>query len=172
LVGRNGMHRYNNMDHSMLTAIMAVENIQGGDHNLWTVNADQDYHETVVEPADIEEGNAQKAVLRRTFARIDKLSLATAVGTVSGLMVLAATIFLLWTGAREAGAAFRLLSQYYVGYTVSFNGALIGMGYGFFWGFIFTWLFAYLRNLAVAFFIFRAKRKLELLTFRDFLDNF
>ena len=34
-VGRNGMHRYNNQDHSMLTAMLAVENILGADHDLW-----------------------------------------------------------------------------------------------------------------------------------------
>ena len=45
LVGRNGMHKYNNMDHSMLTAMLAVENIFGAKHDLWKVNADQEYHE-------------------------------------------------------------------------------------------------------------------------------
>jgi protoporphyrinogen oxidase len=45
-VGRNGMHRYNNQDHSMLTAMMAVENILS-DAGLdpWSVNLDDDYHE-------------------------------------------------------------------------------------------------------------------------------
>jgi len=37
-VGRNGMHRYNNQDHSMLTAILAAKNLLGEDHNLWSVN--------------------------------------------------------------------------------------------------------------------------------------
>ncbi len=45
LVGRNGMHKYNNQDHSMLTAMLAVENILGANHDLWAVNADQEYHE-------------------------------------------------------------------------------------------------------------------------------
>ena len=48
LVGRNGMHRYNNQDHSMLTAMMAVENILSGvtgKANLWAVNTEMDYHE-------------------------------------------------------------------------------------------------------------------------------
>lgn len=45
LIGRNGMHRYNNMDHSMLTAMLAVENLFGAKHDLWQVNADQEYHE-------------------------------------------------------------------------------------------------------------------------------
>jgi protoporphyrinogen oxidase len=45
LVGRNGMHRYNNQDHSMLTAILAVRNILGARHDLWSVNVDSEYHE-------------------------------------------------------------------------------------------------------------------------------
>ena len=48
LVGRNGMHRYNNQDHSMLAAMTAVENILAGrvdKSNIWAVNTEQDYHE-------------------------------------------------------------------------------------------------------------------------------
>jgi protoporphyrinogen oxidase len=44
-VGRNGMHRYNNQDHSMLTAMLAVKNILGENHNLWNVNTERSYHE-------------------------------------------------------------------------------------------------------------------------------
>ena len=48
LIGRNGMHRYNNQDHSMLAAMVAVDNIIAGTTNksdIWEVNADQQYHE-------------------------------------------------------------------------------------------------------------------------------
>lgn len=48
LVGRNGMHRYNNQDHSMLTAMIAVDNILNGvkgKENIWAVNTEEDYHE-------------------------------------------------------------------------------------------------------------------------------
>ena len=45
LVGRNGMHKYNNQDHSMLTAMLAVRNLFGENHCLWDVNADDEYHE-------------------------------------------------------------------------------------------------------------------------------
>ena len=48
LVGRNGMHRYNNQDHSMLTAMTAVDNILSGrsdKSNIWEVNTEEDYHE-------------------------------------------------------------------------------------------------------------------------------
>ena len=44
-VGRNGMHKYNNQDHSMLTAMLAVENILGADHDIWSVNVEAEYHE-------------------------------------------------------------------------------------------------------------------------------
>jgi protoporphyrinogen oxidase len=44
-VGRNGMHRYNNQDHSMLTALLAAKNILGEKHNLWNVNVERSYHE-------------------------------------------------------------------------------------------------------------------------------
>ena len=44
-VGRNGMHKYNNQDHSMLTAMMAVMNMQGASHDIWEVNTDFEYHE-------------------------------------------------------------------------------------------------------------------------------
>jgi protoporphyrinogen oxidase len=47
-VGRNGMHKYNNQDHSMLTAMLAVENIRDGrtdKSNLWGVNTEEEYHE-------------------------------------------------------------------------------------------------------------------------------
>ena len=46
-VGRNGMHRYNNQDHSMYTAMLAVENIFGAKNDIWSVNIDDDYHEEV-----------------------------------------------------------------------------------------------------------------------------
>lgn len=48
LVGRNGMHKYNNQDHSMLTAMIAVDNIAAGiteKGNLWAVNTEMEYHE-------------------------------------------------------------------------------------------------------------------------------
>jgi protoporphyrinogen oxidase len=44
-VGRNGMHKYNNQDHSMYTAMLAVENLNGASHDVWSVNTDFEYHE-------------------------------------------------------------------------------------------------------------------------------
>jgi protoporphyrinogen oxidase len=61
LVGRNGMHKYNNQDHSMLTAMTAVDNIIAGVRsrdNLWALNTEQDYHE---EKQEEKEEKAEKA---------------------------------------------------------------------------------------------------------------
>ena len=47
LVGRNGMHKYNNQDHAMMTAMLCVKNILAGAklYDLWQVNGDAEYHE-------------------------------------------------------------------------------------------------------------------------------
>ena len=54
LVGRNGMHRYNNQDHAMMTAMLTVENILAGEriYDTWCVNEDAEYHEAGDEGAD------------------------------------------------------------------------------------------------------------------------
>ncbi|HEY2217837.1 MAG TPA: NAD(P)/FAD-dependent oxidoreductase [Gaiellaceae bacterium] len=50
-VGRNGLHRYNNSDHSMLTALRAVDNLLAGvGHDIWAVNAESAYHEEAGAP--------------------------------------------------------------------------------------------------------------------------
>jgi protoporphyrinogen oxidase len=51
-VGRNGLHMYNNQDHSMLTAMLAVKNLLGlGQHDVWSVNVERSYHEEVQIPS-------------------------------------------------------------------------------------------------------------------------
>ena len=54
LVGRNGMHRYNNQDHAMMTAMLTVENILAGErrYDTWCVNEDAEYHEAGAEGAE------------------------------------------------------------------------------------------------------------------------
>jgi protoporphyrinogen oxidase len=56
LVGRNGMHKYNNQDHSMLTAMTAVDNISSGildKSNIWAVNTEMEYHEAKEPETDV-----------------------------------------------------------------------------------------------------------------------
>jgi protoporphyrinogen oxidase len=56
MVGRNGMHRYNNQDHAMMTAMLTVENIVAGSRvfNIWNVNEDAEYHESGKEGQRVE----------------------------------------------------------------------------------------------------------------------
>ncbi len=44
-IGRNGMHHYNNMDHSILAGLCAARNLRGERHDLWSINTDEEYHE-------------------------------------------------------------------------------------------------------------------------------
>jgi protoporphyrinogen oxidase len=46
-IGRNGLHKYNNQDHSMFTAMLAVRSILGDKHDMWSVNTDCEYHENL-----------------------------------------------------------------------------------------------------------------------------
>ncbi len=161
LIGRNGQHKYNNQDHSMLTAMMAAENVLGANHDLWEVNEETEYHEEItLKP------------LMHTFGRIDQLGFATALGSVSGLLIFLATLFLVIKGGEVIGPNLRLLDQYFFGYSVTLKGAFIGAAYSFSWAFILGWLVAYLRNFFVGFFIYRVKRRAEMLSFKDFLDHF
>jgi len=164
IVGRNGMHKYNNQDHSMLTAMLAVENLSGAKHNLWEVNEEQEYLE--------EKKAIPDETIVRAFSRMDKLGFATAIGSVAGMLMLIATLWLVIKGGEVIGPNLQLLGQYFIGYTVTVKGAFIGAAYSFVWAFLSGWLFAYLRNLSLAFFIYRAKRKAALLSFKDFLDHF
>lgn len=70
LIGRNGMHKYNNQDHSMLTAMLAVKNILGANYDVWAVNADDEYHEEVTENdlKDISAINATQPIVPKRIA--------------------------------------------------------------------------------------------------------
>ncbi len=68
MVGRNGMHRYNNQDHAMMTSMLTVENIEAGKrvYNIWNVNEDAEYHESG------DEGD-QSSIASEILAENDKI---------------------------------------------------------------------------------------------------
>jgi len=158
LIGRNGQHRYNNQDHSMMTGMLAARNLAGADHDLWEVSADKAYLE---ESADLKTAILDRAVPRPTrepdfadtlasvFARYDAVALGTAVGLVSGAIVMLATAVLLLRGGDPLGPNLSLLGQYLLGFEVSWFGAIIGFleaGAG---GFVFGYLLARVINFLV-----------------------
>ena len=69
LVGRNGMHKYNNQDHSMMTALGAARNILGAHHDLWAINTEPDYQEEKTGESRQELARPAYAEPRRVGAR-------------------------------------------------------------------------------------------------------
>lgn len=70
LVGRNGMHKYNNQDHAMMTAMLCTENIMANTrlYDLWQVNGDAEYHEAGDAPSEQTGGSAIRLVPARVTA--------------------------------------------------------------------------------------------------------
>jgi len=91
----------------------------------------------LVEP----EGSRDEA-LARAVLRLNGNVLGIACGVLCGLGLFGATIFLVLKGGEEVGPHLRLLSQYLIGYRVSFAGSLIGLAYGLVLGFVAGWLVA------------------------------
>ena len=60
-IGRNGMHRYNNQDHSMYTALLTVENLFGASHDVWAVNVEEEYHEINQASSSVARGTGRDA---------------------------------------------------------------------------------------------------------------
>jgi hypothetical protein len=159
-IGRNGLHRYNNQDHSMLTGIYAARNITGERHDVWSVNTEREYLEegrvatlsrgerltptrVVMSP-----GESIKKIDDRTieavFAKLDPVALGVAVAVVSGFGLTSATAILLLKGGQHVGENLALLRNYLPGYDVTWSGAGIGgleaatVGFGL--GYLAAWL--------------------------------
>jgi protoporphyrinogen oxidase len=173
-VGRNGLHRYNNQDHAMLTGMLAVRNLVLGErHDLWAVNTDQEYHEEVsIETPETQDLEAVvEGVLRRIFLKLDRVAFGTSLGLVSGLGLWLATIFLVLKGGDLVGPNLQLLSQFFPGYEVSFWGGFVGLAYGFGCGFIGGWLYALVRNFTVFLCMASIHRRAEAPFLRRLLDH-
>ncbi len=159
LVGRNGQHRYNNQDHSMLTGIFAARNIAGAEHDLWAVSVDEAYLE---ETTGAGQETFDRAVPRPTtsapdfrdalaavFAHYDAVALGAAVGLVSGAVVFLATAVLLIRGGQPLGPTLSLLGHYLLGFEVSWSGAALGFMEAGLGGFLFGFTLARIMNLLV-----------------------
>jgi hypothetical protein len=186
-VGRNGLHRYNNQDHSMLTGIYAARNIVGERYDVWAVNTEMEYHEEgkfsdaagdrqAPMRTEADTTGAGGAVLpdkliERTFAKLDPVACGAAVGVVSGLGLFFMTVWLLLRGGPVVGPRLALLSHYLWGFEVSWTGAGIGLleaGVG---GFIVGCLGAWLRNGGMAAYAALVWRRAEAEARRDLLEK-
>jgi protoporphyrinogen oxidase len=170
-IGRNGLHRYNNQDHSMVTGMLAVRNVVFGEKNdLWSVNTDPDYHEEVrMDEAKRAEKIFDETIIR-VFPRLDPLSFGLASGLTSAAIIFLATLFLIIRGGEVVGPHLGLLGNFLPGYTVSLSGALIGTLQLFVLGFVAGSTFAYFRNLIVFLSARVIHRDIELRLLRRLFD--
>ena len=173
-IGRNGLHRYNNQDHAMLTGMLAVRNLTLGEENdLWNVNTDHEYLEEVQVKAEVEVEKVVEAVegaLARVFLRLDRLAFGLSLGITSGLLLFLATIILVLKGGGAVGPNLQLLSQYFPGYSVTLSGSVLGLGYGFVSGFVAGGGFAFLRNTTLFLYMAFVRRQAEWQLLRKFAD--
>jgi len=173
-IGRNGLHRYNNQDHAMLTGMLAVRNLVLGERNdLWSVNTDQEYHEELrvdagVEARDVEE--VVQAALSRIFPKLDRVALGLSVGMAAGLLLFLATLWLVLKGGVVVGPRLRLLNQYFPWYSVTASGSVLGFAYGFAVGFVGGWGFAFLRNVVIFLYMAVIHRRANVYLLRNFLE--
>jgi protoporphyrinogen oxidase len=173
-IGRNGLHRYNNQDHAMLTGMLAVRNLLNGETNdLWMVNAEEEYHEEIyVDDALTEEVlDAVEEAMTHVFPRLDPLAFGISVGAVAGFVLLTMTLILVLRGGDVVGPNLRLLSQFFLGYTVSFGGSFVGLLYGFLFGFILGYGIAFLRNVTTLIYLSFSIRSAERSVLRTFLEH-
>jgi protoporphyrinogen oxidase len=172
LIGRNGQHRYNNQDHSMLTGIYAARNLCGAEYDLWEVNTESSYHEEgrqesigdrlVPQRAQLD----ARAILQSAFARYDPYALGCALAVVLGLGLVLLMAPLL---VDEMRGQLSLLRNYLIGFDTTWGGVAIGLLQICAGGFAFGFAMAHVINWVVAWHERRLLRKLDVrrLLFRE-----
>jgi protoporphyrinogen oxidase len=186
-IGRNGLHRYNNQDHSMVTGVYAARNILGGNHDVWAVNTEKEYHEEGLKPlvnagdrlvptrVSVSVGEtldeADDQLIEVAFAKIDPLALGVAIGVVSGFGIFMASAILLLKDGPDVGSMLSLLGNYLWGFEVTWTGALIGLFEGCLVGFVVGILAATLRNWTLQVYAKIERWRGEAARRRDLLDK-
>ncbi len=162
-IGRNGLHRYNNQDHAMLTGMLAVKNLVFGKKNdIWSVNAEQEYLEEAIEGEVPYASEVIDETFARAFMKIDPVAFGISLGTVSGLMLFIVTLYVSLNQIEELYGYLYLLNEYFPGYDVNLVGSLLGLLYGFVLGFVIGWGIVSLRNLVVRIYISIIRRRAEI----------
>lgn len=175
-IGRNGLHRYNNQDHSMLTGVYAARNITGEKLDVWSVNTEKEYleegHAAIstsgdrlvpvgIIPQASETEDSAEVILETIFARLDPVAMGGAIGIVSGVILFLATAIALLKSDDIIKPYLSLLSHYLFGYRVTWTGAFLGLVEAGSIGFILGYLFAYLRNLGLTIYAYILKRRAQ-----------
>jgi protoporphyrinogen oxidase len=173
-IGRNGLHRYNNQDHAMLTGMLAVRNmVLGEQHDLWSVNGEQEYHEEIRTdtPVGVQEvAEVIEETITHVFEKLDPVAFGLSVGIIAGLGLFLATLALVLKDGGMVGSNLRLLNEFFPGYSVTPTGSVVGSLYGFVVGFLGGWGLAFLRNTVTFLYMAVISRRVQLHLLRQVLD--
>jgi len=181
-VGRNGQHRYNNQDHSMLAGLFAARNVAGAELDLWSINEEESFHEEVREDEAREydvrdrkvpsrvEGSIEE-LLQSAFARYDEVALGGAVGITASLGLAVATAAVLLGSDSSFLPMLSLLGNYLFGFQVSWPGLAVGVFEAGLLGFAVGWATAKLINVIIRGFERDLERRLAALTTLEALDG-
>jgi protoporphyrinogen oxidase len=140
-IGRNGTHRYNNMDHSMLSGIFAASNILGKKRNLWDINTEEEYHEET--DASLEEA------VELITNEIDPVAAGAGAAAALSFFTFFLTLVTLYFADEAVVNIISLLGNYFFGYSVSWVGAVIIMLESCLAGFLSGSIIAWLRNVVL-----------------------
>jgi hypothetical protein len=181
-VGRNGQHRYNNQDHSMLAGLFAARNVAGAQLDLWSINEEQSFQEEVSEdearvtgvrdrltPSRVEGGIDE--LLRAAFALYDEIALGGAFGITASLGLAVLTVAQLLGSNQSFKPMLSLLGNYFFGFQVSWSGLVIGVTEVGLLGFAIGWAIAKLINLLIKGFERDLERRLATLATLEALDG-
>lgn len=97
----------------------------------------------------VEQEHLEEEILEHAVLRLNGNILGIVLGIVSGLIIFVATNWLIIKGGSNVGTHLNLLSQFFIGYSVTFTGSLIGMIYGFVTGYLIGFLTAWIYNRIV-----------------------
>ena len=175
-VGRNGQHRYNNQDHSMLAGLYAARNIDGAELDLWTINEDVAFHEEVrgdeiadgsvrdrLTPSRVKDEDVEK-LLANAFASYDEVAFGGAVGITASLALAVVTLMPVVRADTTVVPMLSLLGNYLFGFEMSWPGLAVGMAEAGVVGFGLGWVTAKLINAMVGVFERNLERRLAELT--------
>ena len=174
-IGRNGLHRYNNQDHAMLTGMYAVRNILDGErNNLWLVNGEQEYLEELDTDNKVKTEEVVEVVqgaLENVFPKLHPTAFGLSVGIVVGVLLFLATWLILLQDSVSIQSSLALLNQFFPGYAVTARGSFVGLAYGLLTGFVTGWSFAFLRNAATAVYMSSILRSAQEGALQQFFDH-
>jgi protoporphyrinogen oxidase len=182
-VGRNGQHRYNNQDHSMLAGLYAARNVARGESiDLWSINEDPSFLEEARDGEDRGVGVRDRLIparaegrvddlLRAAFSYYDEVAAGGALAITAPLVLFGATSAMLLERSREFVPMLSLLGNFLFGFQVSWSGLVVGMVEAALLGFGLGWSTARLVNILTSAAERDLERRLATLTTLEAVDG-